>query len=87
MASSTDNIRQNAVVTGEPLLWGYTPLPAPPGRRTRTGAVALPTDDATAARFLPKRAPCDDQGHRWWLGAIDGGTDRSGGTIQSPSDA
>jgi hypothetical protein len=67
------------VVTGEPLLWGSTPLPALPGRRARTGAVALPTDAATAARFLSKCAPYDDQGHRWWLGAIDGGSDRSGG--------
>jgi hypothetical protein len=28
---------------------------------------------------VSKCAPYDDQGHRWWLGAIDGGTDRSGG--------
>lgn len=43
------------------------------------GSVALPTDAATAARFLTKCAPYDDQGHRWWLGAIDGGADRTGG--------
>jgi HNH endonuclease len=39
----------------------------------------LPVDDATVERFLAKCAPLDDQGHRWWLGAIDGGADRSGG--------
>src|SRR3954466_14192379 len=40
---------------------------------------SLPTDIASIGRFLAKCAPPDDRGHRWWLGAIDGGADRSGG--------
>ena len=67
------------MVTGEPLLWGHLPLPTTTSRRARAGTVALPTDSATAARFLAKCAPYEDLGHRWWLGAIDGGVDRSGG--------
>ena len=49
-------------------------------RRAPTGAIVLPVDSDTAARFRAKCAPFpDDRGHVWWLGAIDGGADRSGG--------
>ena len=47
--------------------------------RLGVGEVELPVDGDTVERFLAKCAPLDDQGHRWWLGAIDGGADRSGG--------
>src|SRR3954454_18586240 len=47
--------------------------------RAGTGETELPVDDETAARFRAKLAPVDDRGHRWWLGAIDGGADGSGG--------
>jgi hypothetical protein len=60
----------------------FAPLPSD-GRsfstRIGVGEMVLPVDDATVERFLAKCAPLDDQGHRWWLGAIDGGADRSGG--------
>jgi hypothetical protein len=62
----------------EPTLWGALPMPSP-GTRVGVGAVELPVDGATIDRFLAKCAPLDDHGHRWWLGAIDGGADRSGG--------
>ena len=67
-------------VADEPML--FAPLPSD-GRSLSTrlgvGEVSLPVDDATVERFLAKCAPLDDQGHRWWLGATDGGADRSGG--------
>ena len=47
--------------------------------RLGVGEVELPVDADTVERFLAKCAPVDDHGHRWWLGAIDGGADRSGG--------
>jgi hypothetical protein len=62
------------IVTQEAMLWG-----APKRTRVPVGAAELSVDPATVARFLAKCAPLDDQGHRWWLGAIDGGADRSGG--------
>jgi len=52
-------------------LWG--PMPPHFCTRAAVGAVALPVDDATVARFFAKCAPVDDHGHRWWLGAIDDG--------------
>jgi hypothetical protein len=58
------------------------PLPgtARPIRRAPTGAVELPVDSDTAERFRAKCAPFpDDRGHLWWLGAIDGRNDSSGG--------
>ena len=67
-------------VADELMLFG--PLPASGrslGTRLGIGEVTLPLDDGTVERFLAKCAPADDQGHRWWLGAIDGGADRSGG--------
>jgi HNH endonuclease len=62
-------------------LWDEIPAPTRTqrSRRAPTGAVTLPTDCDTAGRFLAKCSPPDDRGHRWWLGAIDGGSDRSGG--------
>ncbi len=49
-------------------------------RRTdRTGWATLPVDPDSVRRFLAKCAPCDDQGHVWWLGGIDGRADRRGG--------
>jgi hypothetical protein len=62
-------------------LWGdVSAVTRSKGRaRAGTGTVSLPVDDASVLRFLAKCAPVDDQGHRWWLGAIDGGSDRSGG--------
>jgi hypothetical protein len=67
-------------VADEPMLFGPPPSD---GRSLSTrlgvGEVTLPVDDATVERFLAKCAPFDDQGHRWWLGAVDGGADRSGG--------
>jgi HNH endonuclease len=47
--------------------------------RAEVGATVLPVDDETVVRFLAKCSPTDDRGHRWWLGAIDGGVDGSGG--------
>lgn len=54
-------------------------METPCNLRLAIGAADLPLDEATVRRFLAKCAPLDDQGHRWWLGAIDGGSDRSGG--------
>src|SRR6476469_6976600 len=47
--------------------------------RGEVGGTVLPVDDETVTRFLAKCSPIDDRGHRWWLGAIDGGVDGSGG--------
>jgi hypothetical protein len=67
-------------VTQEATLWDpETSERTRPGRRALVGTVELPVDPDTIARFLAKCAPLDGQGHRWWLGAIDGGADRSGG--------
>jgi hypothetical protein len=64
----------------EETLWGLPPSDGTRrGIRAPVGAVELSLDAATVARFLAKCAPVDDQGHRWWLGAIDGGADHSGG--------
>ncbi|PZS38725.1 MAG: hypothetical protein DLM62_12185 [Pseudonocardiales bacterium] len=69
----------------QPTLWDQLSLPSLAGRerrrgrRAQAGTTALPVDAGTVARFLAKCAPVDDRGHRWWLGAIDGGADRSGG--------
>jgi HNH endonuclease len=63
-------------VAEEATLWGPS---VSTSTRGRVGSVELPVDEATVDRFLAKCAPVDDQGHRWWLGAIDGGADRSGG--------
>ncbi len=57
-------------------LWGAV---TSTGSRAPVGAVSLPVDPGTVERFLAKRAPADDHGHEWWLGAIDGGADHSGG--------
>jgi HNH endonuclease len=56
-------------------------LDTPPRiRRASTGAIELPVDSDTASRFSAKCAPfLDDRGHLWWLGAIDGRNDSSGG--------
>src|SRR3954468_18030254 len=73
---------QNGGVTGDATLFEDLPTSATisrGARRAQTGSVTLPTDPDTAARFLAKCAPPDDHGHRWWLGAIDGGADCSGG--------
>jgi hypothetical protein len=80
--TTTGVASENSAVTDDAVtLWDEMPTltRAQRGRRARTGAVSLPTDDDTADRFLAKCSPPDDQGHRWWLGAIDGGSDRSGG--------
>jgi hypothetical protein len=67
-------------VVEEATLWGPVASGRTrPGARALVGAVELPVDADTVARFLAKCAPLDDQGHRWWLGAIDGGADHSGG--------
>jgi HNH endonuclease len=47
--------------------------------RAAAGAVALPADAGSVRRFRAKCAPADDAGHVWWLGAIDGALDGSGG--------
>ena len=47
--------------------------------RAPVGAITLPVDPDTVQRYLAKRSPPDDDGHVWWLGAIDGGADLSGG--------
>ena len=47
--------------------------------RGSAGGITLPVDPETVGRFLAKCAPVDDDGHRWWLGAVDGGSDLSGG--------
>jgi HNH endonuclease len=58
-----------------------TILDEPPRNpRAPTGAIDLPVDSDSEDRFHAKCAPFpDDRGHLWWLGAIDGGADRSGG--------
>jgi HNH endonuclease len=67
-------------VQQESTLFGPPPTASTPLRsRLGVGESELPVDDATVDRFLAKCAPADDQGHRWWLGAIDGGADHSGG--------
>jgi hypothetical protein len=80
MRLSSDLAVTTEDLADEPMLFG--PLPSD-GRSLSTrlgvGEVSLPVDDATVERFVAKCAPLDDQGHRWWLGAIDGGADRSGG--------
>lgn len=56
-----------------------------PPRLPQAGKGALSISQARAViamaekRRNAKCAPIDDHGHRWWLGAIDGGADRSGG--------
>ena len=60
----------------------FAPPPSygrPLSTRLGVGEVELSVDPDTVERFLAKCEPVDDQGHRWWLGAIDGGADRSGG--------
>jgi hypothetical protein len=57
-------------------LWGRLPSTS---SRAPVGAIALPVDPDTVDRYLAKRSPPDDDGHVWWLGAIDGGADLSGG--------
>jgi HNH endonuclease len=66
---------ENALLTLE------LPLAIPsPVRRVTPGAVDLPIDDDTEARFRVKCTPYpDDRGHLWWLGATDGRNDSSGG--------
>ena len=67
-------------VAGELMLFGSLPSYGRPlSTRLGVGEAELPVDPATVGRFLAKCAPADDQGHRWWLGAIDGAADRSGG--------
>ena len=67
-------------VAGELMLFGSLPSYGRPlSTRLGVGEAELPVDPATVGRFLAKCAPVDDQGHRWWLGAIDGGADHSGG--------
>ena len=62
------------------MLFGSLPSYGRPlSTRLGVGEAELPVDPATVGRFLAKCAPVDDQGHRWWLGAIDGAADRSGG--------
>ena len=70
-------------VAQEATLWDdeTTPWGRLPSTSTRApvGTVTLSVDPDTVDRFLAKRAPADDAGHVWWLGAIDGGADLSGG--------
>jgi hypothetical protein len=47
--------------------------------RLAVGAAELSLDPDTVHRFLAKCASLDDRGHRWWLGAIDGRANKSGG--------
>ena len=73
-------------VADEPMLFGSLPsYDRPLSTRLGVGEAELPVDPATVGRFLAKCAPVDDQGHRWWLGAIDGAADRSGG-LRSPDE-
>jgi len=60
-------------------LWGPLLVVQPLSSRLAVGAAELPVDSGTVRRFLAKCAPIDDHGHRWWLGAIDGRADHSGG--------
>ena len=67
-------------VAGELMLFASLPsYGQPSSTRLGVGEAELPVDPATAGRFLAKWAPADDQGHRRWLGAIDGAANRSGG--------
>jgi len=67
-------------VTEQAALWGpLAPTGALPAARVPVGTVELSVDADTASRFFAKCAPVDDHGHRWWLGAIDGREDGSGG--------
>jgi hypothetical protein len=54
----------------DPAVWDALTSPA---SRLPVGAAALDADPRTVARFLAKCAPFDDEGHRWWLGAVDDG--------------
>src|SRR5258708_39890574 len=63
-------------------LWGLLDVPhdgVATARGASTGSTAWVTDTDIVLRFVAKCSPHDDQGHRWWLGAVDGGMDRSGG--------
>ncbi len=67
-------------MTEQATLWDpLVPARPPTAVRVPTGTVDLSVDAATVSRFFAKCSPVDDQGHRWWLGAIDGRTDGSGG--------
>jgi hypothetical protein len=66
-------------VTIQDTLWDPSAGSLSVSRRHPFGAAALPVDEATIRRFLAKCAPMDDEGHRWWLGAIDGRPDGRGG--------
>ena len=67
-------------VTEQAVLWGpLAPTGTPAAARVPVGTVELSVDADTVSRFVAKCAPVDDQGHRWWLGAIDGREDGSGG--------
>ena len=80
MRVSSDPTATMEDVADEPMLFGPLPSYGPRlSTRLGVGEVTLPVDDATVERFLAKCAPVDDQGHRWWLGAVDGGADHSGG--------
>jgi hypothetical protein len=70
--------RENNAVAEEQALWDLGLGPSVGGRGA-VGGATLPVDPGTVARFLAKCAPVDDDGHRWWLGAVDGGADLSGG--------
>ena len=71
------------LVAEEATLWADDTTPWEPrtstSARVPVGAITLSVDPGTVKRFLAKCAPPDDQGHEWWLGAIDGGADLSGG--------
>lgn len=67
------------VGTDDGTFWAVDAPPVVRWARAQAGTTILPTDAGTVARFLAKCAPVDDDRHRWWLGAIDGGADRSGG--------
>src|SRR3954464_1770214 len=75
----------HTVDMGQVLLWeSLTPRVAgcPTSRvtgRADTGAVELPTDVGSVEHFLAKCSPPDDAGHVWWLGAIDGSLEGTGG--------
>ena len=76
----SDHAATMDAVADELMLFGSLPSYGRPlSTRLGVGEAELPVDPATVGRFLAKCAPADDQGHRWWLGAIDGAADRSGG--------
>ena len=80
MCVPSDHAATMNAVAGELMLFASVPSYGRPlSTRLGVGEAELPVDPATAGRFLAKCAPVDDQGHRWWLGAIDGAADRSGG--------